>query len=340
MDPGSTALWLSLLMAAAPARPGPTGPDPAEATTTASAEHGAYGGSPEGRRTPPGHVERTLAGHVFTPMLLVRLPFAVTKVGVDLAYGAGSAEGKKPTLLDRDRGDATYEFAVMGQSFTYDRQVADGVSVGGGLVVELYSGITGPSAVVLGLEVGAGLLGNVTAGRQYGPVRVAFTLDASYAPEYGLHLLEAIQAASTPDGSVSASALTSSNAWTATPGFALAFTAAPAVGLAVAADYRAVWYDTSEQGWRYRSGLDAAVGVDVDLGILTRVPMAVTAALRTAVPVGVGGVSRVLDGSLGVFYTGRPALVLGAELGQRRFRYRGELDAVASIVQLRVQYLW
>jgi hypothetical protein len=320
----------------------PAGADPAAAATTAAPAKqasNAYDAFAD-RLELPGNVNRTLAGHVFTPSLLIRSPFAVTQVGADLLYGAGTADGNKPALIDGNRGATTYEFAAMGQNFYYDKRVADGVSVGGGLTVLFYSGITGPSAVVLGLEVGYGLFGRVTAGRQLGPVQAAFTFDASYAPEYGLHILEAIDAFNTPPQSVTQSALTSSNGLTVKPGFALAYPVSPALGLTLSADYQGVWIQPNPSGtWNYSSGIDAGAAIDLDFGTFTGAPVAVVTAFRITTPLGSNGLTTVTDYTVGAFYTGRPPLVLGAELGQRRFKFR-DLDAVANLIQFRVQYLW
>ena len=61
----------------------PAGVDPASATTPAKPAKTAYGAFPD-RLTLSGNVNRTLGGHVFTPALLIRSPFAVTQVGADL----------------------------------------------------------------------------------------------------------------------------------------------------------------------------------------------------------------------------------------------------------------
>jgi hypothetical protein len=316
----------------------PGGVDPATVTTAAKARN-AYG--PLGPRLVlPGNVDRRLGDHVFTPSLLVRAPFAVTQVGADLLYGSGTATGPKPSILDLDRGEATYTFAAMGQTFYYDHKVSDALSVGGGLIVSLYSGIDGPSAVVLGLEVGAGLFGRLTWGREFGPVRAAFTFDVAYAPRYGLLLLDALQNAADP----SASAFKDTNGWTVKPGFSVAFAPHPALGVTIFADYQGVALETNDSGWQHESGMDAGLALDLDLGTFTRAPVALLGAVRVTAPFGSGdAISTLVDYTAGVFYTGRPPLVLGMELGQRYFDFRtsaGSYDAVANLVQLRVQYLW
>jgi hypothetical protein len=340
MNAGTTLLALLAGLAAAAPAAAPAAPasaDPAGAATATKAN--AYGPMDQ-RLVLPGNVDRRIGAHVFTPSLLIRAPFAVTQVGADLLYGSGTATGPKPSILDLDRGEATYTFAAMGQTFYYDHKVSDALSVGGGLIVSLYSGIDGPSAVVLGLQVGAGLFGRLTWGREIGPMRAAFTFDAAYAPRYGLLILDAIANAADP----AASAFKDTNAWTLKPGFSVAFAPHPALGLTLSADYQGVAFDTNDAGWQYESGIDAGLALDLDVGTFTKAPIAVVGAFRVTAPFGSGdAISTVIDYTAGVFYTGRPPLVLGMELGQRYFTFRtsaGDYDAVANIVQLRVQYLW
>jgi hypothetical protein len=337
MNAGMSALALfaalgpAAAFAAEGASPAPV-MDPAAAATAAKDAYQDY----PSRLTMPGNVDRALAGHVFTPSILIRSPFAVTDVGADLLYGSGTATGPKPTVpvggTDINRGEGTYTFALMGQNFYYDAKVADGVSVGGGLTVQFVSGIDGPSAVVLGLQVDAGLFGRLTAGREYGPVRAALTLDASYAPQYAIVVLDAILNRGN-------SALKEANAWNLKPGVALAYAPHRSVGITVSADYQALWLDTTASGWQYESAIDTGIAVDLDVGTLTTVPVSVIGSFRGTIPVGAEDVSSVIDYTLGVFYTGRPPLVVGVELGQRLFRITG-LDATANIAQLKVQYLW
>jgi hypothetical protein len=287
--------------------------------------------------TQPGTSDRTLAGHVFVPALLVRSPFATTTFQANLEYGTGTASGQR-YVLDRPVGTATYTFAAEAQNFGYEKKLAEGVSVGGGIVSQLYSGIDGPSVVVIGTQIGAGLFGRGTVGRRFGPVQAAAYFDAEYGPRYGILVLEAIEQA-LQSGFDSASAFTESNAWTLRPGLAAAWAPHPAIGVTASANYQWVSLDTTNSGHQTESGIDAAVAADVDLGYWWRAPLTLVGAYHLTAPLGSNGASRVDDASAGVYYTGRSALALGLEVAWRAFTIRG-LDANATVAQIRVQYFW
>lgn len=287
--------------------------------------------------TQPGSADRTLNGHVFTPGILIRSPFATTTFVADLQYGTGSASGTK-YVGDRPLQTETYTFAAEAQNFGYEKKLLEGVSIGGGVVSQLYSGIDGPSVVVVGTQIGAGVFGRATAGRRFGPVQAALFLDATYGPRFGILVLEAIQQAL--DGNVdTASAFSQSNAWTLQPGVAAAWAPHPAIGITGSVDYQWLSLDTLNASRENASGVDAALAAGLDLGHWTPAAMTLQGAYRLTAPLGSNGVSRVTDWSAGAFYTGREALALGLEVAFRSFTLRG-LDASATVAQIRLQYFW
>jgi len=305
----------------------------------ASASAAAETDRPADFTTQPGAVDRVLDGHVFSSGTLVRSPFAVTAFEANLMYGSGTATGPTYDRFGIVVGDETYTFAAEAQTFSYDKKLAEGVSVGGGVVSQLYSGIDGPSVVVVGTEIGAGLFARGTAGRRLGPVHAALTFDGSYAPRYGILVLDAIQKALQDRELDSEAAFNQTNAWTLKPGIAAAWAPHPALGLVASLDYQWVSLDATDSGWQEESGVDLAIAADLDLGTFTSVPAAFLASYHRTEPIGSSGVSPITDFTGGVFYTGRPALVLGLEVGYRSLSVR-ELDATATVAQIRLQYLW
>ncbi len=304
------------LLAAAPAVAETARPDPAEQ---------------------PGSADRTLNGHVFTPGILIRSPFATTTFLADLQYGTGSATGTK-YLGNQALRTETYTFAAEAQNFGYEKKLLEGVSIGGGVVSSLYSGIDGPSVVVVGTQIGAGVFGRATAGRKLGPVQAALYFDATYGPRFGILVLEAIDQAL--NGSAdTASAFSQQNAWTLQPGVAAAWAPHPAFGITGSVDYQWLSLDTLNASRQNESGVDAALAGDLNLGYWTPVAMTVQGAYRVTAPLGSNGLSRVTDWSAGAFYTGRNALALGLELAFRSFTLRG-MDANATVAQIRLQYFW
>ncbi len=170
-------------------------------------------------------------------------------------------------------------------------------------------------------------------------MHAALSFDATYGPRYGILVLDAIEKALSDRTLDSASAFTQSNAWTLKPGAAVAWAPHPALGVVASADYQWVSLDVVGGPRQTESGIDAAVAADVDLGYWTRAPLALLGAWHTTAPIGSNGVSRVNDWSGGVYYTGRPALALGLQIGWRSFKVR-ELDSDATVAQVRVQYFW
>jgi hypothetical protein len=318
------------------------------ATSAPAAAQTMPGGAPAGEpaeslgasaaRAANPEADRTLGGHVFIPTLLVRSPFAVNALEMDLMYGSGSATGTKFSITGRERGEATYSFAAMGQTFAYEHKFAEGLSLAVGFVTQLYSGIDGPSAVVVGLEVGAGLFERLTWGGNLGPVRTAVTLDASYAPRYGILVLDAIEAA-LQGNRAEYEAFNETNAWTVKPGLAAAWAPWPALGLTAAVDYQWVSLETTDSGRATESGVDLALAAELDFRKFTSASIALDAGYHTTAPLGSDGVSRVIDWGGGVYYNGHPSLVAGLELGYRKFDIR-DLRSSATLAQIRLQYLW
>ncbi len=287
--------------------------------------------------TQPGSEDRTLNGHVFTPGILIRSPFATTTFVADLQYGSGTATGTK-YILNQPMRTETYTFAAEAQNFGYEKKLMEGVSIGGGIVSQLYSGIDGPSVVVVGTQIGAGAFGRVTAGRKLGPVQAALYFDATYGPRFGILVLDAIEQALNGNADT-ASAFSQSNAWTLQPGLAAAWAPHPAIGITGSVDYQWLSLDTTYQSRQNESGVDAALAAEVNLGHWTPAAMTIQGGYRVTAPLGSNGVSRVIDWSAGAFYTGRPALALGLEVAFRSFTLRG-LDANATVAQIRTQYYW
>jgi hypothetical protein len=320
----AAAMALATATAAAQAEPEPSG----AATTIAPAQ---------------GTQDRTLNGHAFIREELIRSPFAATNVEANIIYGVGTATGSALTFLGKPIPEKTYSWATMSQILTYEKKLWEGISVGGGLTADLISGIDGPSVVVMGTQVGYGLFGRATAGQRFGPVQAAATFDVSYGPQYGIFILEAIDRFRTNPvdtiGKLGDYALASSNAWTLRPGFSTAWAPLRALGFTASADYQWISQDTID-GVVHGQGFEVGAAADWYFGADTSAPVALLGAWHWSTPLGSNSpIGHVVDYSVGVFYTGRPALVLGLELGYRSFPYRS-LQADLTLAQFRVQYFW
>jgi hypothetical protein len=288
--------------------------------------------------TPALRSQRTLDGHVFQPSFLARTPFAVKAFDVGLVYGLGEASGPTYNFRGEIDGERRYSFAALGQSFAYEGKVAEGVSVGGGLVTSLYSGTDSASAMVVGADISVGVFGRGTAGRRLGPVHAALTLDVAYGPRLGIIVIDAVRDAL--DGQVDeASALELQDVLTLQPGVAVAWAPHRALGVTASLDYQWISLD-QEDGTSQASALGAGIAADLDFGPLYDVPVGLVAGVHVVGPLDGDDVSTVLDFSLGGFYTARPELVLGAELGWREFEIRPGLDSSGTILQVTSTYYW
>jgi hypothetical protein len=283
--------------------------------------------------------QRGLDGHVFQPSFLVRSPLATTSFNVNLAYGVGDATGPTYNIRGEIDGERQYSFAQMGQTFAYERQLAQGVSVGGGLLTSLYSGTDSASALVIGADVSIGGFARATAGRRLGPVQTALTLDVIYGPRLGIVVIDAIKD-SLANGVGSGSALALQDVLTLQPGVAAAWAPHPALGVTASLGWQWVSLD-KEDGTSDGSALAFGIAADLDLKPLTRnVPLGLLAAYHFLEPLQGEDVTRIQDFSIGAFYTAKPELVLGAEIGWRWFSIRPDIDASSAILDVRANYYW
>jgi hypothetical protein len=295
-------------------------------------------GGPARAQAPDLDSQRVLDGHRVQPSALVRTPFAVTSFDVGLLYGVGDATGPTYNILGEVDGERQYAFVAMGQSFAYERKVAEGVSVGGGLLSALYAGSDSWSALVIGADVTLSAFVRATAGRRLGPVHAALTLDASYGPQLGLIIIDAVRD-SLENGVGSGSALALEDVLLLQPGAAAAWAPHPALGVTASVDYQ--WYSLDqEDGTSSGAALGFGIAADLALGKLCEVPLGLLAAVHLVEPLDGDDVSPVRDLSFGGFYTAKPELVVGAEIGWRAFSIRPDLESSGTLAQIRASYYW
>jgi hypothetical protein len=291
--------------------------------------------------------QRSLDGHLFQPSFLVRSPFTVQDFDVDLIYGAGDATGPTYDIRGNVDGERTYGFAAMGQTFAYDYKFADWFSAGAGLNTLLYSGSDSPSALVVGADLTVGGFARATASRQLGKFQVALTADIAYGPRLGIIVIDALKQ-TLANGIGSGSALQVTHLTTLQPGLALAWAPNPVVGVQASLDYQWVYIPAptesttgSTTGSTSASAITGAVAVDLDLAKLTNVPMGLLASGQWLGPLTGGNeISSVQAYSFGGFYTARQDVVLGAEIGWRKFKIRPPLDSSGTFLQIRATYYW
>lgn len=325
--------------AAAPA-PADATPPTASGTVAPAAAVSAPAPAAAPVSNPSDTSTRSLAGHVFTPSLIIRGPFANTSF--QMATLAGSAKAKGPVLDNGtvEPGEKKYPFATYGQSLFLEVKVWDGISLRAAGLGTFNSGTTAAAAVVLGTEVRySGLLG-ATAGMKLGEsVRVAVVADVNRGNQVGLLLLPAILASIDAGDIQTGDAILDSSTTTTSAGISAAWS--PWVPLGIIAN--ASWVNVSKDiPWSSSAALDGVeVGGAADLffGAFTPVPVALTVSYRALIPVD-SGAQAVQDLSFGLFYAGRTDLNLGLDLGRRNFKFRDQYESIATVGQISMRYFW
>jgi hypothetical protein len=79
---------------------------------------------------------------------------------------------------------------------------------------------------------------------------------------------------------------------------------------------------------------------DLDLRKLTTVPLGLLAGYNFLEPLEGDDVTPVQDFSVGAFYTAKPELTLGVEVGWRWFSIRPGLDSNGAIMDVKAKYYW
>jgi len=294
----------------------------------------------------PAGVGRTapeMDGHMFMPSALVDTPFRETTFKLGLLYGFGTATGPRFGIVDgkvQPVGEADYTFAAFAQTFRYEYQFAEWLSLGAVVLSNLYSGIDGPSAVNIGAEVGVGFGVRARAGHRFGPIETALIVDASTAPEFGLLVAAAIRDAINSGQIQPGASLQSTHSLNVLPEAAASWAPFPALGITLNAGYLYKSLRQNGVSLGSQSGIQAAGVVDFDFGKISSVPIGLQGGYRLTAPLGDNGVERVDDIEGGIFYTGRRELGLGLEIGWRDFTIRAPLDSKVVIAQLSLQYYW
>jgi hypothetical protein len=293
---------------------------------------------------PPRQEEpRTVNGHLFQPSLVVRGPFTTTHFALGMLFGSGSATGPVYDLQGAVVGTRDYTFVALGQALSFEWAFLQGLSARLDVVTSLYSGIDRPSVLVVGATVRAGAGGGLAWSMPLGDSwRIGAALDLSYAPQFDILVAAALRKA-IDEGSIdAASALKIENVLTTAPGVSAAWAPVPALGFVATLAYAYSTVDYSGATLT-RESIDAGLAAELDFRAFTGVPVSLTAAGRVSSPVD-GSSNTIVDGVVGVFYTGSPNVALGLELGVRSFRIRPELpealESTTGVAQIGLRHYW
>jgi hypothetical protein len=310
--------------AAPAAAPGPsTVTAPAPAPTAVQ----AISAAPDGR---------VVAGHTFMPSASVAGALVTTSFASGLVLGYGTTSG---SFQIGDRVfDRTFDYAGIGATLGYEYAFLPWLSARFGLMEAMYSGIDGPSAIVVGTTLQTAFDLGATASLPVGDtLRLGFLFDAGVAPGLALTIGNGIQAvidscnAGDCNLGNSEDVFKLNNVRTYKP--AIAANWVPWRPLGVTANLAYV-YATQKQNDGTFTGhaYELAVAADLDLRELWRVPIGLQLTYAWTSEVSGTDLQSVADLGGGLFYTGRKELALGFQFFVRRFRVQPELDLTWSTV--------
>ncbi|HEU4383567.1 MAG TPA: hypothetical protein VFR85_08695, partial [Anaeromyxobacteraceae bacterium] len=124
---------------------------------------------------------REVNGHAFMPSLIIAPPVAVGSFAVGMVLGAGGASGPSYDSGGNVTGTKDYTYAALGQVLAYEFAFLKNFTGRLGLTTSLFTGIDGPSILVVGTTVrfgaGAGLTWSFPLGNQF---RLGASVDVSY----------------------------------------------------------------------------------------------------------------------------------------------------------------
>jgi len=334
---------LSLFVALVVARPAAAAePPPAGAGTPAPVV------APAPVREDPSLAEgRVLNGHVFMPSATVPGALTTTSFGTFLILGYGQSSASFQV------GDKTYsgsfDYAGAGASLGYEYAFLDYFSARFALAEIIYSGIDGPSAIVVGtsLQVSASL--GVTASLPIGDsLRVGVLFDAVSSPGLGLTIGNGLKtivdlcrvdpANCNPD---TGSIFGTHRATTLQPALAANWAPWRPLGFTANLAYASV---SQDQGDDTFTGQAVSLGgaADFDFLAVSRVPVGLQLAFSWTAPIDGTVLQHVTDLGGGIFYTGSQHLALGLQFVSRRFAVQPTVDVSWStfLTTIGLRYYW
>lgn len=293
---------------------------------------------------PPTTSGRTVNGHTFMPSLVIAPPVAVTSFSVGMLLGTGGATGPKYDVGGNPIPGQTndYTYAALGQSLTYEFAFLGNFTGRLGLLTSLYTGVDGPSALVVGTTVRVGGQAGLTWSFPLGDAfRLGASADVDYSPQLNLLVAAAVLAAlqGTYDPSL---AFEQDNVLTWRAAVTAAWAPIPPLGFTAQVGYATSSLDMNA-GTFERQSVAAGVLGEVDFGKFTPVAIGLNLVFRKNFGVN-SAQSDITDVGGALLYTGKPDVSLGLELLARTLTIRPQLpDPLKStfpIAQIYVRYFW
>ena len=318
---------------------------PAAAATPAPAAAPAPPGEPAVPEDQSLAQSRVLNGHVFMPSATVAGALTTTSFGTFLLLGIGT------TSASAQVGDKTYsgsfDYAGTGAALAYEYAFMRYFSARFAMNDVIYSGIDGPSAIVVGTSLQFEASLGVTASLPVGDsLRVGVLFDAGTTPALGLTIgngiktiIDGCRAGSCPTGE--GAIFGTQRATTLKPALAANWAPWRPLGFTANAAYLSVSQDEGDQSFTGQA-VSLAAAADFDFLAISQVPVGLQLAFSWTAPIGGEILQHVTDLGGGIFYTGSPHLALGLQFVSRRFAVQPTVDVNWSsfLSTIGLRYYW
>jgi hypothetical protein len=318
---------------------------PASAAVPAPAAAPASVGDPAVHEESSLAPSRVLNGHVFMPSTTVPGALTTTSFGTFFILGVGTTSGTAQV------GDKTYsgnfDYAGTGAALAYEYAFLRYFSARFTMNDVIYSGIDGPSAIVVGTSLQFGASLGVTASVPVGDsLRIGVLFDAGTTPGLGLTIgsgintiIEGCQANACPTGE--GAIFGTHRATTVQPAVAASWAPWRPLGFTANVAYLSVSQDQGDHNFTGQA-VTLAGAADLDFLALSHVPVGLQLAFSWTAPTGGEGLQHVTDLGGGIFYTGSEHLALGLQFVSRRFAVQPTVDVNWSsfLSTIGLRYYW
>ena len=280
------------------------------------------------------------------PSATVAGALLTTSFATNLVLGIGSASG---SLQVGDRVyNGSFQYGGVGTFLGYEHAFLKYFSARAAMSTQVYSGINGRSAIVIGSTVAAGGSLGLTASLPVAnTLRVGFLFDAGITPGLaltignGLATIVAQCNAGNCPRIGTGGIFEAKNIVTVQPALAANWAPVPALGVTA----NVAFLNASQHantGNQSGQAMSFAADVDFDFLNISKVPVGLQAVFALTAPFDGKALDHVTDLGGGLFYTGREHLGLGIQVISRRFAVEPTVNAswgtILSTIGLR--YYW
>jgi len=297
------------------------------------------------REDPSLASRRVLNGHVFMPSVTVAGALTTTSFGTFLILGLGTTSGSFQV------GDRTYagnfDYAGAGAALGYEYAFLRHFSARFGLAEVIYSGIDGPSAIVVGTSLQVAVSLGMTASVPIGDtLKVGVLFDVESAPGLALTIGQGLQTiiedceagdCNASEGSI----FGTQRALALQPALAANWAPWRPLGFTANAAYVHVSQDQGDENFTGQA-MRLAGAADFDFLAVSEVPIGLQLAFSWTAPFDGEVLQHVTDLGGGIFYTGSQHLALGLQFVSRRFAVQPNVDVSWSTIlsTIGLRYYW